>query len=454
MTDVDSDPDPSADVGAGSGADPEFDVVVVGAGRAGTAAAYRLAEEGFDVALLERAKQPGMKNVTGGVLYGSVLADLVPEFPAEAPLERHVVEHRIKLLHGDAEVTVGYRDLELREEPNYTLMLGKFDRWFVERAEERGALFLPETTVEDVTQGAGHAVVHTDRENGDLTCRAVVGADGVNTTVGRATGIQRTMRNEDMALSVKKVVKLGREGINERFNLDSDEGAAYIYTGYPEGAPTIGYFIYTFDEYISVGAVGGLETLRWLGDQGYGGTGTPLYGLLEEFMTLDTVRPYVRGDLVEEYQGILVPEHSYDTLPDRHDRRVALVGDAAGLVLNKGYTFRGLDYGITSGVEAAEAAVACRADGDWDAFGERYDRNLRDSYVLQDMKRHRHLPKFLENERMYGVYPGIAAETLRGMYSSSTDAELTWRRAFGAFRRSDAGVLDLLRDGYRAMRSL
>ena len=112
----------------------DFDVVVVGAGRAGTAAAYKLAKADVDVALVERAKQPGMKNVTGGVLYGQILEDLVPEFPEEAPLERHVVEHNIRLLHGDAEVSIGYRDMALREEPNYTLMLGKFDRWFVDRA--------------------------------------------------------------------------------------------------------------------------------------------------------------------------------------------------------------------------------------------------------------------------------------------------------------------------------
>lgn len=435
--------------------DTDVDVVVVGAGRAGTAAAYKLAEEGYEVALLERAKQPGMKNVTGGVLYGEILADLVPEFPAEAPLERHVVEHNIKLLHGDAEVSIGYRDLALREEPNYTLMLGKFDRWFVDRAIDVGALFVPETTVRDVTQLEDHAVVHTDREDGDLTCRAVIGADGVNTTVGRSTGIQRTMRNADMALSVKKVLDVGRETIDERFNLDGDEGASYIYTGYPEGAPTIGYFIYTFEEYISVGAVGGLETLRWLGEEGYGDSGTPLYGLLEEFMALDTVRPYVRGENLQEYQGILVPEHSYATLPDRQDRRVALVGDAAGLVLNKGYTFRGLDYGIKSGLVAAEAAIACAEDGEWDAFGRRYDDRLEDSYVMQEMKQHRHLPKFLKNERMYGTYPGIATETMRSMYSADSDGEgLTWRNAYRAFRRSDAGVFDLLKDGIRGMRSL
>ena len=435
--------------------DTDFDVVVVGAGRAGTAAAYRLTAEDLDVALVERAKQPGMKNVTGGVLYGNVLADLVPEFPEDAPLERHVVEHNIKLLHEDAEVSLGYRDLALREEPNYTLMLGKFDPWFVDRAVDEGVVFLPETTVRDVTQEPARAVVHTDRQNGDLACRAVVGADGVNTTVGRATGIQRPMRNEDMALSVKKVVDVGRETINERFNLDSDEGAAYIYTGYPEAAPNIGYFIYTFDEYVSVGAVGGLKTLRWLGNEGYNESGTPLYGLLEEFMELDAVRPYVQGDSLQEYQGILVPEHSYESLPARYDRRIALIGDAAGLVLNKGYTFRGLDYGIKSGLVAAESAIACAADGNWDRFGARYDDRLEDSYVLQDMKQHRHLPEFLTNERMYGAYPGIAAETLRGMYSTDSDAQgLTWRRAYRAFRRSDADVLDLARDGVRALRSL
>lgn len=434
---------------------PDFDVVVVGAGIAGTAAAYQLADDGFDVALLDRAKQPGMKNVTGGVLYGQVLEDLLPGYPDDAPLERHVVEHTVKLLHDGAAVSIGYRDPALQEEPNYTLMLGRFNQWFVDRAVDAGAVFLPETTVHDVTQGPDGAVVHTDRAAGDLACRAVIGADGVNTTVGRTTGIQRPMRNEDMALSVKKVLHVGRETINERFNLEADEGAAHVYTGYPAGVPTVGYFVYTFDDLVSVGAVGGLETLRWVGEEGYADAGTPLYSLLEQFMELDAVRPFVQGGSVQEYQGILIPEHSYDTLPARHDRRVALIGDAAGLVLNKGYSFRGLDYGVKSGLVAAEAAAACAADGDWDPFGRRYDDRLEDSYVIRDMKQHRNLPKLLHNERLYGAYPAVARETLHSMFTAEADAEgLTWRQAYRAVRRSDAGLLDLLRDGIRGLRSL
>lgn len=433
----------------------DVDVAVVGAGRAGTAAAYRLAEAGLSVALLERAKQAGMKNVTGGVLYGEVLADLVPEFPADAPLERHVVEHNIQLLHDGAEVGVSYRDPGLRDEPNYTLQLGAFDRWFVDRAVERGATFVPETTVRDVTPTADGVRVETDRPDGDLTCRAVVGADGVNTTVGRTTGIREPVRNEDVALSVKRVVDLDRETINERFRLDGDDGAAYIYTGFPAGVPNVGYFVYTFEERIAVGAVGGLETLRSVGDEGYGGSGTPLYGLLDRFTDLDVVRPLVRGETVSEYQGILVPEFGYGDLPTRQRGRIALVGDAAGLVLNKGYTFRGLDYGITSGILAAEAAIRCADDGRWEAFGKRYDDGLTDSYVIQDMKQHRHLSSFLENPRMYDAYPEVARATLESMFSTGADAGgLTWRQAWRAFRASDAGFLDALRDGWRAYRSL
>jgi electron transfer flavoprotein-quinone oxidoreductase len=433
----------------------DFDVVVVGAGRAGTAAAYRLAEEGVDVALIDRARQPGMKNVTGGVLYGEVLADLVPEFPEEAPLGRHVVEHNVEMLHDDASIGISYRDPAIREEPNYTVQLGEFDRWFVEKAEEQGATFVPETTVRGVEQREGHAVVSTDRDGGDVTCNAVVGADGVNTTVGRTTGIRDPVRPENVGLSVKQVIELDRETIDERFNLRSGEGAAYIYAGFPEGAPSVGYFVYTFESTISVGAVGNMETLQTFGDQGYDGQGTPLYDLLTRFKDLDAVRPLVEGGVAREYQGILVPEFGYDALPNRQEGRVCLVGDAAGLVLNKGFTFRGLDFGVESGIRAAEAALQCRKRGNWNAFGERYDALMDDSYVMDELRQHSRLPSFLENERLYEAYPAVARETLERTFSSGGDASgLTWRHALKALRRQDVGVRDLLADGWRAFRSV
>lgn len=432
----------------------DFDVVVVGAGRAGTAAAYVLAENDIDVALLERAKEAGMKNVTGGVIYGEVLSDLVPEFPEGAPLGRHVVEHNVRILHEGSAMGISYRDPAILDEPNYTIQVGKFDQWFVKRAEEKGAVFIPETTVRDVTQRKDSVIVETDRRGGDLTCQAVIGADGVNSTVGRVTGIRETVRNENVGLSVKHVIDLDPETINERFNLAAGEGAAYAFEGFPEGVPGLGYFLYTFESSIAVGAVASMNTLEEYGDQGYSGRGTPLYDLLERFKAHETIRPLIKGGTTTEYQGILVPKYKFAELPTRQEERIGLIGDAAGLTLNKGFTFRGLDFGIKSGICAAEAAVTSKREQDWTGFGERYGALLEDSYVMTEMEQHKRLPSLLEKEQFFGEYPGVGREILEHTFSTKGDASgLTWRRALQAFRDRNIGLRTVVADGWKALRS-
>ena len=56
----------------------DADVIVVGAGPAGSAAALVLARAGCDVVLLERGPFPGAKNMYGGVVYGRILDTLIP----------------------------------------------------------------------------------------------------------------------------------------------------------------------------------------------------------------------------------------------------------------------------------------------------------------------------------------------------------------------------------------
>ena len=57
-----------------------FDVIVVGAGPAGSAAALRLAEQRVKVLLIERGTAPGAKNMMGGRIYTHSLERLVPDF--------------------------------------------------------------------------------------------------------------------------------------------------------------------------------------------------------------------------------------------------------------------------------------------------------------------------------------------------------------------------------------
>ena len=79
---------------------PEFEVVVVGAGPAGSAAALQLARAGRRVCVVERGPAPGSKNLFGGVVYPRVLDDLIPEWRLEAPFERWVTRRATMLLTG------------------------------------------------------------------------------------------------------------------------------------------------------------------------------------------------------------------------------------------------------------------------------------------------------------------------------------------------------------------
>ncbi|MDD5533356.1 MAG: FAD-dependent oxidoreductase, partial [Syntrophales bacterium] len=65
-----------------------FEVIIIGAGLAGLAAAYTLAGEEIEVVVLERGEFPGAKNVSGGRLYLNPVRPLFPSLWEDAPFER------------------------------------------------------------------------------------------------------------------------------------------------------------------------------------------------------------------------------------------------------------------------------------------------------------------------------------------------------------------------------
>src|SRR5690242_15219845 len=78
---------------------PQFDAIVVGAGPAGCSAALAMARAGLHVALIERGEYAGAKNVSGAALYApGLLADLLPNYGEEAPVERFLTRRVISLL--------------------------------------------------------------------------------------------------------------------------------------------------------------------------------------------------------------------------------------------------------------------------------------------------------------------------------------------------------------------
>ena len=87
-------------------AEPDFEVIVIGAGIGGCVAAYQLARQGRSVLLIERGEAPGSKNLSGGVLYSRGIQQVFPDFLAEAPVERRITRNYINFLNGDSSVAI------------------------------------------------------------------------------------------------------------------------------------------------------------------------------------------------------------------------------------------------------------------------------------------------------------------------------------------------------------
>jgi electron transfer flavoprotein-quinone oxidoreductase len=88
---------------------PVFDVVVVGAGPAGSCAATVLARRGHSVLLIERGPFPGSKNMYGGVVYPRILDELHPNWWEEMPIQRWVTRRSTMVLTPTQALTIDFR---------------------------------------------------------------------------------------------------------------------------------------------------------------------------------------------------------------------------------------------------------------------------------------------------------------------------------------------------------
>ncbi len=386
----------------------DFDVIVVGAGPAGSSAALVLAEAGRSVLLVERGDNPGSKNTSGGRLYTYALETVRPGLTAEAPVERPVCTEQVTMLDGARSVTVSYADADLAHNDDVptsvTVLRATFDPWLAGRAEAAGAVVATSVQVTDLLE-SGERVVGVIADGDELTADQVVAADGVNSLLGRRAGVHDELRPDGVAIGAKKVIRLPAETIEERFGLAPGQGAARLLVGGHHGG---GAFVYTNRESLSFGVVFVASAIA-AGDQ-------PIHEVLAQFEAHPAVEALIGGGDAVEYSAHLVPEAGWAGLPRvLHRPGFLMVGDAAGFVINLGYTVRGMDLALLSGVAAARAVLA--AVGDVDAVGAAYERQLKALGVLPALRQARRFPALLDNPRVFGTYPAMAADALHQLFA-------------------------------------
>jgi len=373
-----------------------FDVIVVGAGPAGSTAAYVMAKAGLNVALLERGASPGIKNVFGGTLYTTVLNRLIPNFWEQAPIERHVKGVRIFLISPTNSVSIGIDSEEHNKPPynnSFTVSRARFDQWYARQAEVAGALLLTNTVVDDLLWYRGKVIgVRARGEFGELYSDVVILADGVNSLLAEKAGLRKHFIPRQTSLGIKEVIELPRSVIEDRFNLEGNEGVELKYIA---GDATMGIWgggnIYTNLETLSL--------VTWVSLDPLIKSQIKAPELFERFKNHPFVRNYIKGGKTVEYQAHLAPDGGYDFTPKYFTNGLMIAGDAARF-LNASIHYEGTNFAMASGEAAAKTAMEAKRKND---FSEKslsyYQKLLNESFVMKDLKRYRKMNRFAEEIR-------------------------------------------------------
>jgi geranylgeranyl reductase family protein len=268
-----------------------FDVLVVGAGPAGSTAAYRLAREGASVLLADRASFPRDKPCGGGLTMRA--ARLIP-FPVDA-----VVEDRVTRV----EFGLNFRShFERRTEEPLVLMTqrSRLDAYLAEQAAAAGADFRDGVKVTGLELTSSGVVAQVNGSK--IAANAALGADGVNGVTARAIGLDQ---ERDYGVALEANVPYGvvsRERYQGRLCLE----LANVPGGYG--------WVFPKGDHVNVG-VGGWER-----------EGPRLREHLARFCREYDI-PEKRLEDIRGYRLPLLRPRARLTKD-----RVALLGDAAGLV--------------------------------------------------------------------------------------------------------------------------
>ncbi len=374
----------------------KVDVIVVGGGPAGISCAVTIARAGKNVVLIERGKFSGSKNVFGGAIYTQPTREVFPDFEKTAPLERKTVEHKYALLGNDDATVISYK--KKHEDPvSYSVIRGKFDRWMSQEASKEGVVLAEETVVRELIVEDGRVIgVKTELE--DYFCDIVVLADGVNSLLAKQIGLRGDLKPEDVALSVKEVIKLPPDIINERFHVNSDEGCIYeIFGGPMSGMLGLG-FLYTNKDSVSIGL--GVTLSELIEHR------VKPYELLDKMKTHPQIAPLIKDGELLEYSAHLIPEGGFKKVPVLFGAGVMVCGDAASFVNN--LHWEGTNLAMISGKLAGETAVIALGKGDFSEHAlARYQEELENSFIIKDLRTYKDLMSGIGERagEFLGYYP-------------------------------------------------
>lgn len=440
--------------------DEKFDCIIVGAGIAGLAAAMILARNNMKFLLIEKGEFAGSKNVSGGVLWGSDLAKLVPEYWVEEDggWERFINHRRLTFMDDQSTFSIDFKSSHFNETPysGVVVLRSKFDRWLAGKVQDAidnsdyamESFIATNIKVDEVLMEEDKAVgIRTGDE--EFHAESVIIAEGVNNLLTRQVGLQDDYVPADhMLTGIKEVIRYDQKVLEDRFQLNGLSGMSNEFVGFATDGVEGGGFLYTNRDTISLGLVAGIKDMREKEKSPH--------DLLNTFKAHPVIQDTIKGGEVVEYSAHVVSSGDKRVMPkELYKDGILLCGEAANLLMNAGKAIQGMDYAMRSGILGAETIIKAKEKSDYSSNTlKEYKKALGDSYVMKDISNFQDAVHMLHSPQMYQDVPNLICDFGRKFFTIDDGPTRKSRKLMSESIKKHSSYWDLMKLGFKGAKSL